>query len=253
MLISVITPSFNRLPYLKEAIASVQSSITAPLDIQIEHIIHDTGSTDGTLEWLQEGNLPQNVKWIRSNEKLPPGKARHAAIELSAGEYIMPLDDDDILLQRTVHNFAWHINQPNQRPVSWLVSDFLRVDEKLTYMKNEDYYGWFFQSTEEMLRAIFSAQHFIQGNVCFSRELYNQAGGYDQTMTMAEDLDLYVRFVLENELPHYAPFISHLHRMHSHNISIGVDKDKHQHDLTDIYQKNAPRLEKRGIRMEQLT
>jgi glycosyltransferase involved in cell wall biosynthesis len=49
MRFSVITPSFNRSPWLTLCIASV-----ADQRVDVEHIVHDAGSTDGTLEWLPE-------------------------------------------------------------------------------------------------------------------------------------------------------------------------------------------------------
>ena len=59
---------------------------------------------------------------------------------------------------------------------------------------------------------------------------------------MAEDLDLYVRFLLAGQLPVLCPHISHLHRFHASNVSIGVDAARHNADLRVIYDKYAPRL-----------
>lgn len=47
MRFSVITPSFNPSPWLKLCIASI-----ADQGVDVEHIVQDAGSTDGTLEWL---------------------------------------------------------------------------------------------------------------------------------------------------------------------------------------------------------
>ncbi len=48
MRISIITPSFNMLAYLKRARASVVDQ----RGVEVEHIVADGGSTDGTPEWL---------------------------------------------------------------------------------------------------------------------------------------------------------------------------------------------------------
>src|SRR5947207_3288616 len=45
---SIITPSFNPAPWLPLCIASV-----ADQAVDVEHIVQDAGSTDGTLEWLR--------------------------------------------------------------------------------------------------------------------------------------------------------------------------------------------------------
>ena len=157
----------------------------------------------------------------------------------------MPLDDDDILLQRTLHNYAAQIQAHPGRP--WLVADFLRVDETGRYLPNEDYYAWQFESPTAMLQAIFRAEHFIQGNVCYSRAFVDEVGGYDGALKMAEDLDLYVRFLLAGQLPVVCPHISHLHRFHARNVSIGVDAETHNADLGVIYQKYAQQLKALGV------
>jgi glycosyltransferase involved in cell wall biosynthesis len=48
MRFSVITPSFNPSPWLPLCIASV-----ADQGVDLEHIVQDAGSTDGTLDWLR--------------------------------------------------------------------------------------------------------------------------------------------------------------------------------------------------------
>ena len=129
--ISVVTPSHNRLNYLKEAIMSVQVSALAPLDIEFEHIIHDCGSTDGTKDyfianlppqrifyikdrgdnkestkdrqWIQatedlrkdgKGELADNITFIRSEHKVPPSQARNICIQKSTGQFICVLVSD---------------------------------------------------------------------------------------------------------------------------------------------------------------
>ena len=87
---------------------------------------------------------------------------------------------------------------------------------------------------------------FLLGNVCFSKNLYDEVGGYDESVGMAEDLDLYVRFLIHGHLNVYLPIISHLHRMHTANFSIGCDRDKHHSDLKDIYGRNEEKLKVMG-------
>jgi glycosyltransferase involved in cell wall biosynthesis len=47
--ISVVTPSFNMLSYLKRCVASVADQER----VQAEHLVMDGGSRDGTVEWLK--------------------------------------------------------------------------------------------------------------------------------------------------------------------------------------------------------
>ena len=245
---AIITPTHQRRALLPEAVASVRATVGAPLDFSFEHLICDNGSRDGTAAYLREAAAqpgPPLRHWHHAARQLA-GLARNQLIQETAPEaWLVPLDDDDILLQRTLYHYAAYIAAHPGRP--WFVADFLRVDEHGRYLPNEDYYAWQFDTPADMLRAIFRAEHFIQGNVCYSRAFIDQVGGYDAALPMAEDLDLYVRFLLAGQLPVLCAHISHLHRFHAHNVSIGVDAQKHNADLRVIYQKYAPQLQALGI------
>ncbi|MBC6989716.1 glycosyltransferase family 2 protein [Hymenobacter sp. BT491] len=245
---SVITPTHNRRQFLPEAVASVRASITAPLDITFEQLICENGSTDDTATWLREAAKQDGapVRYWSQKIKSLPGPARNTVIKHAPAEaWLVPLDDDDIMLQRNLFHYADLIQQSAN--TQWFVADFLRMDQERRYLPGEDYYAWRFDSPTDMLRAIFKAEHFIQGNVCYSHKLFEEVGGYDETLPMAEDLDLYVRFLLAGHQPVISPHISHLHRFHTSNISVGVDADKHGNDLREIYDRYAQELGKQGI------
>lgn len=245
---AIITPTHQRRALVPEAVASVRASISAPSDFTWEHLLYDNGSRDGTAVYLHEAAIQDGppLRYWHSARKMLAGSARNALVrETTPDAWVVPLDDDDILLQRTLHNYAVQIEAHPGQP--WLVADFLRVNEADHYLPGEDYYAWRFNSPTEMLQAIFRAEHFIQGNVCYSRALFEQVGGYDEKLQMAEDLDLYVRFLLAGHLPVICPHISHLHRFHTKNISLGVDAEKHNADLRVIYDKYAGQLEKLDI------
>ncbi|MDB5234160.1 MAG: hypothetical protein JWR44_1153 [Hymenobacter sp.] len=245
---SVITPTHQRRELLPEAVASVRASVSAPLDFSFEHLIYDNGSRDGTAAYLREAATqpgPPLRHWHSPGRQLA-GRARNSLIQEAAPvAWLVPLDDDDIMLQRTLHHYAAQIIAHPGRP--WFVADFLRVDEHGRYLPSEDYYAWQFDTPTAMLQAIFRAEHFIQGNVCYSHAFVDQVGGYDGELKMAEDLDLYVRFLLAGQLPVLCPHISHLHRFHARNVSIGVDAAKHKADLRVIYEKYAAQLRTLGV------
>lgn len=246
MLFSVITPTHNRADYLPEALQSVRASVLAGVEAHWEHLVFDGASDDATPQLLHEAAERDDRLRVQSGpEKLPAGPARNLLIEQAKGEWIVPLDDDDLLLQRCLFHYGTLAHQhPEAR---WFVADFLRVDEERRYLPGEDYYAWHFDSPAAMLRAIFRAEHFVQGNVCYRRDLWREVGGYDEGLDMAEDLDLYVRFLLAGAMPVVSPHLSHLHRFHRRNVSIGVDANRHRADLATIYGKYADRLMDLGV------
>ena len=60
--ISIITPSFNMLPYLERCAASVNDQEM----VETEHIVVDGASTDGTKQWLAQ---QPHVKHISEKDK----------------------------------------------------------------------------------------------------------------------------------------------------------------------------------------
>jgi glycosyltransferase involved in cell wall biosynthesis len=245
---TIITPTHNRRQFLPAAIASVRASVGAPLNISYEHLVYDNGSTDGTPEWLPTaaGAEGSTLRYWTTPAPLRAGRARNLLIrEAATDSWLVPLDDDDLLLQRSLFHYADQVERHPGRP--WLVADFLRVDQDGRYLPGEDYYAWRFDTPRAMLHAIFRAEHFIQGNVCYHKALFDQVGGYDEQLAMAEDLDLYVRFLLAGHLPVVCSHLSHLHRFHTSNVSIGVDAGKHNQDLQVIYDKYAGQLQALGV------
>ena len=87
--VSIVIPNYNCFQYIKEAIDSVKAQTFEDWEI----IIMDDGSTDVPFEELKKLE-EENIK-VFSQENQGPAAARNAAIELSSGEYILPLDADD--------------------------------------------------------------------------------------------------------------------------------------------------------------
>lgn len=94
-LVSVIIPTHNRADLLSASIESVLSQEGAGCVFDLELIVVDDASSDGTPEIAQR--YPA-VKYIRLNVKERVSAARNMGIAASAGRYIAFLDDDDLWL-----------------------------------------------------------------------------------------------------------------------------------------------------------
>jgi glycosyltransferase involved in cell wall biosynthesis len=90
-LVSILTPSFNQRAWLVDTLRSVASQ-TYP---QIEHVVADGGSTDGSLEVLRSA-LPAG-SWV-SEPDSGQSDALNKALGRSSGEIIGWLNSDDAYL-----------------------------------------------------------------------------------------------------------------------------------------------------------
>ena len=98
--VSIIIPTRNRSVLLSQAL---RSACRQDWD-NLELIVVDEASTDNTLNLL-ERHFPQ-VKVVRHDRAKGPGAARNSGVAASSGEYILFLDDDDLL--RPDHVRALH-------------------------------------------------------------------------------------------------------------------------------------------------
>jgi glycosyltransferase involved in cell wall biosynthesis len=91
--VSVIMPSFNVAPYIRECMDSVLGQTLA--DIQV--IVADADSTDGTREILEEYAQRDSRVTILTDDKKSSGYANNKAIDCATGEYIGIVETDDYI------------------------------------------------------------------------------------------------------------------------------------------------------------
>jgi len=229
--ISVITATYNGANFIQACIESVAASILYPLDVAFEHIVFNDGSTDHTAKICQQY---KHIRFYEKNENQGPAIALNQAISKAKGDYIFVLDHDDVILQRTLYNLYSTLHQTSQR---WIYSDFIRGNQNLCYLTGQDYFGWKFNSPQEMLISIFEGQHFLQHNAMYEKKLWQEVGCYDEKIRIFLDLDLFIRFLLADEMPSYTPITSHIHRFHQNNLSHGQAGAQHLKNIQYLAKK----------------
>ncbi len=93
-LVSVCIPVYNGLKYLGETI----SSVLAQNYPQLEIVVQDNASTDGTWEYLQElAKMHPELSVMRNESNVGMAPNWNLAVNRARGEYIMLLSADDLL------------------------------------------------------------------------------------------------------------------------------------------------------------
>lgn len=96
--VSVIIPVYNTEKYLREALDSIVNQTLK----EIEIITINDGSTDSSLDILNEYAKKDNRIIVYSQENQGQAIARNFGIEKSKGKYIYFFDSDDILLHEAL-------------------------------------------------------------------------------------------------------------------------------------------------------
>jgi glycosyltransferase involved in cell wall biosynthesis len=123
MLFSVVTPSFRSGSWLKLCIASV-----ADQGVPVEHIIQDTGSDDGTLDWLPTD--PRVKAFVEKDDGMYD--AINRGLTRAQGEVLAWLNCDEQYLPGALESVsAWLDSHPE---VEVLFGDVIMVDPKGDYI-----------------------------------------------------------------------------------------------------------------------
>ena len=94
-LVTIAVPTLNRLRYLKEAVASGLAQ-TYP---NVEVLISDDGSSDGTADWCRSlASADRKVRYQRNKTRRGLAGNWNALADSARGRYMMLMGDDDRLL-----------------------------------------------------------------------------------------------------------------------------------------------------------
>ena len=97
--VSVVIPTYNRLRFLRR---SIQSCFSGNEGTEVEVIVVDDGSSDGTREYLMEVEDDRVRPFFQENHGAPV--ARNRGLEEAQGRFVKFLDDDDWLAEGGLHH-----------------------------------------------------------------------------------------------------------------------------------------------------
>jgi len=196
--ISVVTPSFNQALYLEETIRSVLDQGYPNL----EYVIVDGGSTDGSLEIIKK--YSHRLAWWVSERDAGQYDALNKGFAHTTGELMAWLNSDDKYVPWTFSVISEAMTALPQ--VEWLTSLFhFFWDEHGRLSACEEQAGF---SRELILRggtlpgAGWPAWAFMQQESTFwRRSLWDKAGARVETRwSLAGDFDLWMRFARHAEV-----------------------------------------------------
>ena len=183
MLISVIIPTFNRKLKVINAINSVLRQTYKGFEL----IVVDDGSEDGTYEELKRIK-DKRLKVIRQSHQ-GVASARNRGVSESKGELIAFLDSDDIWLPNKLEeHIKFHLQgewQISQTEEIWIRKGRF-VNPMLKHRKRA---GWIFEPSLNLCLISPSC-------VMFSKRLWIELGGFDESLLTCEDYDLWLRYSL---------------------------------------------------------
>lgn len=182
MKVSLITVTYNSGAYLQDCIDSVMRQGYP----DIEHIVIDGGSTDGTLEIIKN-NGNHIAKWVSEKDK-GMYDAINKGMAMATGDIVGILNSDDMLasvdvLQAIVDSFNDHLLDAVYGDLVYVnkinTNKVVRLWRGLPYKRYRFRYGWMPAHPTFYLR----------------REIIDQFGGYESHYFTAADYEFMARYL----------------------------------------------------------
>lgn len=177
-LVTVITPAYNGEPYLEGVIESVLDQDYP----NVEHIVLDDGSTDGTLETIKR--YGDKVRWD-SHENMGEARTVNKGFAMARGEIIGVVNSDDPLLSGAISTMVEHLLAQPKTLVAY--PDWLLIDGNGNTLRHIETYDYDYA---DMLRW----HHCMPGpGAFFRRSVLLGLGGRDPSFRYANDFDFWLR------------------------------------------------------------
>jgi glycosyltransferase involved in cell wall biosynthesis len=182
-IVTIYIPTRNRLALLQKALNSCLRQTVRELEI----FIVDDASEDGTLEYIQSmRNKDPRITYARNETPLGAPTARNLALTKAAGTYVTGLDDDDYFVEDRIEKLL-RLHQESQA-ASVASQDYcIRRQGDLPRVRL-----W---KPEVISLDDLKYYNCLGNQVLASKELFQNLGGFDPSLTSAQDYDLWIRLV----------------------------------------------------------
>jgi glycosyltransferase involved in cell wall biosynthesis len=191
MQISAVIPVYNGAPYVAAAI----DSALAQRDVEMEVVVVDDGSSDATPAVL--ATFGDRIRIIRQENRGLPA-ARNAGIAAARGELVAFLDADDTWEpDKSRKQLAFLAARPR---CGMVFCDVYEIDASGRRG------GVFLGDAARNLPTARCLERLLLGNfvlvpgVVVRRAVFDQVGGFDETLGSVEDYDMWLRIAAAHEI-----------------------------------------------------
>jgi GT2 family glycosyltransferase len=191
-LVTVVIPTYNRLPLVLQAIASV----VAQTYTNWELIIVDDGSDDGTSEAILSMN-DSRIEVVKMQHQGNIALLRNTGARSGSGKWLAFLDSDDLWTSRKVEMQLTSLMLVGKR---WGYGRFELMDNEMHTICNKA--GIFRPMSGWIVKELLSTEASVNiGSLMLERTLFEEVGGFNKNAELLyrEDYELVIRLALKSE------------------------------------------------------
>ena len=177
---TVVVPTRNR----RRLLAATLGSILAQRGVDVDVVVVDEGSDDGTAESVLALGDPR-VRLVRHEVARGLPAARNAGLRVASGDWVAFCDDDDLWAPEKL---AMQLAAAERAGAVWCCAGAVEIDPELRVV------GW--QRTPMLAADELRRRNAVAGGgsgVVARTDVVRALGGFDEALPAAEDWDLWLR------------------------------------------------------------
>lgn len=224
--VSVIIPAYNAAGTIEECLASVAASHYSPLEI----IVVDDGSTDTTFQIAADYAQRDSRVRVLRQENTGVCKARNRAIGQSTGDYILPVDADDMIMPGLIATAA----------------AMLDADKRVKVVQpRAEFFGA--RSGEWRLPPfslpVLARRNIIPATAMYRRTDWERVGGYCEGIIAREDWDFWISVLKDGGNVVRTPEVMYRYRIAAQSKRVR-DRKLFKHVLRTLNSRHADFFER---------
>ena len=234
-LVSVIIPNYNSIKFIEATLDSVFKQTHKNIEI----IIIDDGSTDGSYEYISDLKN-QNVKLIKN-----PGKgacaARNYGLKIATGDYIQFLDADDLLDPEKIKAQVELLETTNEKIAACSTLHFYETPTEGVITDTAFLYNT--NNTHEFLLNLYGADGKTHNMVAqhawlTPKTVIDRAGFWDESLIKDQDGEFFCRVVMASTGVCFAENVLCYYRKHKKAGSVSSGKSE-KHLISQLESLNS--------------
>lgn len=227
-LLSVLIPVYNiNRVFLSECIDSILAQDYDNFEICLVDDCSTLEETRETLEEYQKKDKRIHVKYRKENGHI--SRASNDAIQMAHGEYIVLVDNDDVLVPHAFSEVVKVLNQ--NKKIDFIYSDEDKLD--LNGVRRDPHFKPDF-SPDTLL-----SLNYICHLAVIRRKLVHEVGGFDVELSGAQDHDLFLKISEKTNHIYHIPKILYHWRMVEGSTSMTIQNKSYATDMGKIAIENA--------------
>jgi glycosyltransferase involved in cell wall biosynthesis len=206
--ISVLVRTIGRPQVLNEALVSLRGQNFKNFEI----IIVEDGP-EISKDFIFSNFSDLRIRYFCTGTKVGRTRAGNLCLREAKGEYLIFLDDDDMYfpdhLEILFNTLKREKNYKASYSIAYAVPTTTISIDPYNYRENK----MFIQYSQPFSRLLLFLRNYIPIQaILFHKSLYEQYGGFDETLEFLEDWDLWMRYAVNNDFK-YIPKITSKYRV----------------------------------------